>query len=250
MKKIYTILIAFLFIHSISFGQCFPDQHSTNWFDAWVSCQPAPSPNIASKDGHWIVYDLKERYSIDKIKLWNINDPAHLDWGIRDCKIEYSGNLVDWYDAGEFRLEKASGKSHYEGMDWMNVRMPEARYILISALSNYGKEDCYGFAEIKFSAEKNLISSNDNTNNDVTMKAVISPNPFQDYFMANISSNVGDEIHYSCVDLFGHVISSGKINMTQSNYILRVLTNEWATGNYQLILRKANQIAHYSIVKL
>ena len=249
MKKliIFSFLIC-LFVQNI-IAQCYPDRHSTDWFDAWISCQESLSPNPANKTGHWIVYDLKDRYTIDKIKVWNVNDPAHLDWGIRDFKIEYSGNYINWFDAGEFKLDKANGSPIYEGMNWINVRMPEARYVLITAISNYGKEQCYGFAEIEFSAEKTIITSDHNAANEVELKASILPNPFEDYFIANVQANLADDVEYTCLDLVGHVIQQGKIKMHKSNYMLRILTEEWPAGQYNLILRSAGKRIHLPMVK-
>jgi len=217
--------------------------------DAWISCQESPSPNPSNPNGHWIVYDLKERYSIEQMKLWNVNDPAHLDWGIKDFILEYSGNYMDWFKAGEFQLEKATGISHYEGMDWINVRMPEARYVLITAISNYGKSDCYGFAEVRFSAEKTIISET-NKVEDSNFSAIIYPNPAQDQFLANINGITGDEIEFSCFDMFGHRIEQGKIKLTKSNYLLRVISTNWLPGQYQFVIKSKQHIKRYSVVKM
>lgn len=251
MKKIiYLYLYLFLIITSKIFGQCYPDQHTTNWMDAWISCQKSPSPNAANPDGHWIVYDLKERYNIEQIKFWNVNDPAHLDWGIKDFKVEYSGNYINWYDAGTFRLNKATGLGRYEGMDWMNIRIPEARYILITAMSNYGSGNCFGLAEARFSAEKVLISDNNNQASGLELSAIIQPNPVSDQFMAKIQLESGESIEYSCVDMYGHILETGKIDLTRPNYILRVITTNWIPGQYQFIVKTKNQVKRYSVVKI
>lgn len=249
LKYILLVSIGIFFLQSLC-SQCYPDRHSTDWFDSWVSCQESPSPNPANKAGHWIVYDLKDRYSIDKIKIWNINDPSHLDWGIRLCKVEYSGNYVDWFEAGELSLEKGTGKTYYEGMDWQDLRMPEARYILITALSNYGKEACYGFAEIKFSAEKTLVTSTDNVSGNKVLSATIAPNPVDQYFIAHIQSEESEMVEYRCVDMFGQVIDQGKIKMTQSNYLLKIYTDEWIPGQYRLLLKNSSSMVNLSVVKL
>lgn len=250
MKKIIVLFLVVISCVQLD-AQCYPDQHSTSWMDSWISCSEAPSPNIANGNGHWILYDLKERYTIDQVKVWNVNDPAHLDWGIKDCKIEYSGNLTNWYQAGELRLDKATGRSNYEGMDWTNLRMQEARYVLITALSNYGTGNCYGLAEIRFSAEKVLISDiNSDSNATSELSATIQPNPVSDQFMAKIQSKVGEELEYSCVDMFGHVIDKGRINLSKSNYILRVITTHWVPGQYQFVIKSDDQVRRYSVVKI
>lgn len=65
-------------------------------------------------------------------------------------------------------------------MDWTDVVIPKARYVLISGLTNYGGS-CAGFAEIRFSAEKiNIVTDNNNPDlpiaNELDIK--IEPNPF------------------------------------------------------------------------
>lgn len=148
-KSIITI-----FILSISlnlFGQCFPERHSTNWFDAWVSCETSISPN--SSKSHWIMYELDALYKIDKFKIWNINDPSHLEWGTKNLLIEYSEDGKNWFIADSFVLTKATGTNDYEGDDWIDLNIPKAKFLLLTSLTNF-KGDCHGFSEIKFSAEK------------------------------------------------------------------------------------------------
>jgi len=159
-------------------AQCYPDRHSTNWFDAWISCQEKENPNPVNKAGHWILFDLKNQYEIDKIKFWNINDPDRLNWGMKDVLIDYSIDSILWANAGTFSLQQGEGSNRYEGMDWTDVVIPKARYVLISGLSNYGGS-CSGFAEIRFSAEKiNIVTDNTEVNNPTTnaLDIKIQPN--------------------------------------------------------------------------
>ncbi len=249
MKHLFFISILSISLQCAT-AQCYMDRHSTNWMDAWISCEKNPSPNISNSEGHWILYDLKERYDIDKIKFWNINDPAHLSWGIRRCKIEYSGNQQDWFNAGEFILEQGTGSPIYEGMNWINIRMPEARYVLITALSNYGKDDCYGFAELLFSAEKTVITSVDEQKETDFLNVNVSPNPMDHFFIAQIESSPGKELHYQCIDLLGKVIEQGKVEMTESKHYLKVFTEDWPAGNYRLVLIHSGRSKVVPLIKL
>ena len=239
-KILYLQLLMLLASVPLLNAQCYPERHSTDWFDAWVSCDPSPSPIAANGSGHWILYDLQERYNIDRIKVWNINDPSHLGWGIRDCKVQYSGNQVDWFDGGTLRLEKGSGLNNYEGMEWMDIRLPEARYILITAINNFEGSACFGLAEVAWSAEKTVITNNEDRRLEGVLEATISPNPAHQYFIAEINTAPDEEIRYSCSDLLGRTLSVGQFTAVQGRYLLKIYTDQWPTGQYQLLLRSAS----------
>jgi|JI10StandDraft_1071094.scaffolds.fasta_scaffold00215_44 hypothetical protein len=246
--------INIFFLVLISFqleAQCYPDRHSTNWFDGWVSCQSKASPNPANKAGHWMLFDLGTRYRIDRIKFWNSNDPSHLDWGIRELKIDYSKDSTSWRSISLINLDKAPGHNRYEGMDWLDVNISDARYILLTAESNFGKDSCYGLAEVQFSAEKvNTVDVADENPEENAFQVNIKPNPFKSQFVAEISGLKDEQIQYQVVDLLGKVWQSGQIQMQRSTYQLRIISEEWPAGNYVLALRKNNHSSKYSLIKM
>ena len=130
MKK--SIITIFILSISLSlFGQCFPERHSTNWFDAWVSCETSISPN--SSKSHWIMYELDALYKIDKFKIWNINDPSHLEWGTKNLLIEYSEDGKNWFIGDSFVLTKATGTNDYEGDDCFLARRDLDAVLLVEA---------------------------------------------------------------------------------------------------------------------
>ena len=249
--KLYLNIFFFLLISLHLNAQCYPDRHSTNWFDGWVSCQSKESPNPDNKQGHWMLFDLGTRYKIDRIKFWNSNDPAHLDWGIRELKIDYSKDSTTWRSISVINLEKAPGHNRYEGMDWLDVNIPDARYLLLTAQSNFGKDSCYGLAEVQFSAEKvNTVNVADENPEEDSFQVNIKPNPFKSQFVAEISGLKEELIQYQVVDLLGKVWQSGQIQMQRSNYQLRIISEEWPAGNYVLSLRKNKQSSKFSLVKM
>ena len=73
-------------------GQAFPDRHTTNAFDAWISCEPSPNPNPARGTSHWIRYDFGQSYSLYDLTLWNLNHPQYVSSGLRNVIIDYSTN--------------------------------------------------------------------------------------------------------------------------------------------------------------
>ena len=203
MKLIY-ISILMMSSYLLS-AQCYPDRHSTNWFDGWVSCHSKTSPNPSNTAGHWLLYDLGNRYKIDKLKIWNSNDPSHLDWGMKEVKVDYSKDSIVWKTIGILDLEKATGTNRYEGMDWLNVTIPDAKYILLTAVSNFGRDSCYGLAEIRFSAEKlNLTQVNEIADHE-NIQTSISPNPCTDLFYAQIATTNPEMLTYQCTDITGKI---------------------------------------------
>lgn len=249
MKKII-LFINIVFCLELN-AQCFPDRHSTNWFDAWVSCQEKENPNPVNKPGHWILFDLKNQYEIDKIKFWNINDPDRLNWGMKDVLIDYSVDSILWSNAGTFSLLKAEGTNRYEGMDWTDVVIPKARYVLISGLNNYGGS-CSGFAEIRFSAEKiNVITDNEDEETPATnLDIKIEPNPFSIATRLEFNSNSDEPLEIQISDWFGRIIHSEQLSLNKGHQSLRIATQRWTAGAYLLTCKQGNLITRKQLIKI
>ncbi len=248
MKKAI-ILISLIYSSSL-FSQCFPDRHSTNWFDAWISCKVKQSPNPANGSGHWILYDLKNQYLIDKIKIWNVNDPDHLNWGMKNIRIEYSSDSIAWSSAGEFTLTKADGTNRYEGMDWMDVVIPKARYILITGLSNFDGP-CFGLAELRFSAEKiEIVTETENKTTEQELEVAILPNPFTDIFRVEFKGKRNSEIILEISDLFGKNFYSEKLKLENGYTNIRIQTRKWPSGAYVLMAKQESKIQRAQLIKI
>ncbi|MGB4970355.1 MAG: T9SS type A sorting domain-containing protein [Saprospiraceae bacterium] len=249
MKNVILILIL-IYSNSI-FGQCFPDRHSTNWFDAWVTCMPKENPNPINKEGHWILYDLKNEYQIDKIKFWNLNDPSQLNWGMKDIKIDYSVDSLIWNHAGSFQLEKATGNNSYEGMPWVDVVIPKAKYILMTGVSNYGGA-CMGFAEVRFSAEKIKVTTDvsyeesDQNRLDIN----VLPNPFKDMMRIEFKSTTKNPLNIQISDLLGKGIYTEFLAMNSAYHSVKINTRKWPSGSYILIAKQGSIIKRVSLIKI
>lgn len=137
-----------MFFAYTAMGQCDMDRHNTNAFDGWVSCNRASNPNPANGNSHWIMYDLGQTISLYASQFWNVNHPDHLDWGIRTARIEYSLDGTNWTLVEDFSFPQATGVSLYSGVDGPDFAGITARYVLITALNNYGG-GCSGFSELK-----------------------------------------------------------------------------------------------------
>lgn len=249
--KQFLLFINVLFYLNLN-AQCYPDRHSTNWFDAWISCQEKENPNPVNKAGHWILFDLKNQYEIDKIKFWNINDPDRLNWGMKDVLIDYSIDSILWANAGTFSLQQGEGSNRYEGMDWTDVVIPKARYVLISGLSNYGGS-CSGFAEIRFSAEKiNIVTDNTDVNNPIAngLDIKIEPNPFSIATRLEFNSKSSEPIDLQISDWFGRVIYSESISLNKGYHSVRISTQKWLAGSYILSCKQGTEITRKQLIKI
>lgn len=247
MKKF--IVFTFIILHSQVYSQCFPDRHSTDWFNAWISCKEKENPNPANDPGHWILFDLKNQYTIDKIKIWNVNDPDHLDWGMKDLRIEYSLDSIIWNSAGEIALLRADGTNRYEGMDWMDVTIPKARYILLTAVTNFGGK-CAGLAEIRFSGEKIEIVTDVHDQSENRLSVKLLPNPFTDVFRAEFTGQPGSSIDVAISDLFGKTIYSEQISLENGYNSLLLQTRKWASGAYIMTIKGAATDYRKTLIKL
>lgn len=158
MKQIILYIFLFLLSSYISFSQCYPDRHSTNAHDGWVSCSSAPSPNPSGGNGHWILYDLGQVRQLYKSTIWNLNSPDRLDWNIQSARFDYSVDGNSYTNLTTTTLLQASGESLYEGMTGPDFGGISARYILITAVSNYGGT-CYGLGEVRFYTEPDSPNS-------------------------------------------------------------------------------------------
>ncbi|MGB4849280.1 MAG: hypothetical protein WBP41_15250, partial [Saprospiraceae bacterium] len=138
MKKLIFLFVAFVLFQHVTTAQCFPNRHNTNFFDGWISCEAAPSPNPLRPVSHFIMYDFGKIYKLGQMEIWNTNDPAHLDWGMRDVAIDYSIDGETWTTAGTYTFQQASGLSTYEGGPGPDLAGVEGRYLLITAINNYG----------------------------------------------------------------------------------------------------------------
>jgi Secretion system C-terminal sorting domain len=247
------ILFLFFFVVSSHLlnAQCFPDRHSTDWFDAWVSCQMKISPNAKNPEGHWVLYDLGALYKIDKWKVWNINDPSHLDWGTKKLHVEFSEDSINWMDAGNFTLTKGHGNNRYEGMDWMDLIIPKTRYILLTSETNF-KGNCHGFAEVRFSAEKIKLNTDvaDPELNSNLFSAFASPNPFSDEVRIEVNSKIPGNYYYQVTSILGEKVIAGNMKMDKSFNHLILNSRTWTSGSYVIVIQKENEVIRLPLIKI
>lgn len=134
-----------------AYGACdATDKHSQNPKDSWNSCQLSPSPNSSRGNSHWIRYDFGGSYPITSAHIWNYNVAGQTNKGFKNVVIDYSDDGQNWTQLGTYAWPQANGNTNYTGFDGPNFGELNARYILITALDNWGNNSCAGFSQISF----------------------------------------------------------------------------------------------------
>lgn len=242
MKKIYLLLLCVVYLSS-SGAQCFMDQHNTNWNDGWLSCQESASPNPTRGKGHWIMYSLGYKYALGQSKFWNHNEADALNNGVRSFALDVSLDGVDWTEWKVFDLPMASGSPIYEGIDGPDLEKIPARYILLTALDNYGGP-CYGFAEMKVDVE--VLSQTENEVECTTISAF--PNPFTDQVYVNISGKCAGNGTVVLEDLMGRQVTSPQ-RIGQSYNTVTIATAQLTPGVYLVKVSGENGTSLKKVIK-
>jgi len=227
------ILITFLLIASWqqTHAQCYIDRHSTNWYDAWVSCETSINPISSYGNTHWILYDLGYVYPLFDSQIWNANEPIQLENGIQNYAVDYSIDSVNWIHLGNYSLNQASGLPIYEGEIGPDFSGSLARYVLITPTSNYGGS-CYGLSEIKIYVDENYSGINDK---ETGLRVVAFPNPFKDNFSVTVNSLTPEkEIKLTLFDILGRSIYTQKNSDILSNKRIEISNTTLVSGLYFL----------------
>ena len=122
------------------------DLHSAIEADMWLSSDTGPEPA-------WIQYEFDKVYKLYQMWVWNFNGPWEflLGFGFRDVTIEYSTNGADWMElVGVSEFDQAPGKKNYAHNTPVEFNGLAAKYIKITANSNWSIYPQYGLSEVRF----------------------------------------------------------------------------------------------------
>ena len=122
------------------------DLHSTDDTCIWLSSLTGPQPT-------WIQYELDQVYKLHQMWVWNFNQAIEplVGLGFKDVTIEYSTNGTDWAvlaDLPEFA--RAPGQDGYAYDTTVDFGGVLAKYIRLTANSNWGGLPQYGLSEVRF----------------------------------------------------------------------------------------------------
>ena len=238
-----------LIVCSIQFtiAQCYPDRHSTSWYDNWISCSESPNPNSAYGNGHWILYNLGYEYVLNDTKIWNLNEPNRLDNGLSEYAVDYSLDGNEWTNLGTFTLNMAPGTSIYEGEEGPDFNGIKAQYVLLTPLTNFGGE-CFGFSELKI----NITDPFDIIDEEIGFNADVYPNPFVNDI--NLRINALDEntpLTYSLYDILGREIVRQELYISegQESYQLPLNGQSLTTGIYIFKIAQNGKQRSFKLLK-
>ena len=250
MKKTIFLIAALVGFSQIVFSQCYPNRHSTNFFDGWVSCEPAASPNPARPVSHFIMYDFGKVFKLGQMTIWNSNDPSHLDWGMRDVAIDYSTDGTTWTTAGDFTFSQASGLSTYEGEVGPFLNEIEAQYLLITAINNYGGS-CFGLSEMKVAGEEvEIISDVENVANLECVNVSLYPNPFAEKMTMVLTPGCSGDLRVTVYDAAGRMISNETANLITGQEKSMELGKDLPSGSYSLNLEYGGKSVQRTLIKM
>ena len=144
------LLVLCLIPSNYLIAQCNATKYSTNEKDSWLSCQTSINPNLNRGSSHWLQYDLGYIYELRGSHFWNYNVTNHTGRGFKQMAIDYSLDGISWNEVGTFELPQATGENTYEGFTGLDLTGIKARYILITAISNWNGGTCAGLSEVRF----------------------------------------------------------------------------------------------------
>lgn len=107
-----------------------------------------------------VTFTLNGNYPIEKIGIWNYNDPEKLSCGIKELEIYSSINGKTFDLVGKYQIAKASGKDDETVSTIISLGNLSCQYLRFKYLSNYGGEE-YGLSEVKVIMGKGRVSELD-----------------------------------------------------------------------------------------
>jgi len=121
------------------------DLHSEDSKAMWLSS--AVDPNAT-----WIQYEFDRVYKLHQMWVWNHNTPLELaiGFGVKDATIEYSLDGTIWTTLGTTEFAQAPGAAGYPHNTTVDLSGVVAKYVRITANSNWGSLGQYGLSEVRF----------------------------------------------------------------------------------------------------
>ncbi|MEM7655691.1 MAG: T9SS type A sorting domain-containing protein [Bacteroidota bacterium] len=220
---LHTILLLALISLSVGIlrAQCRTEE---SWAEAWQSCETSPNPHSAYSEGHWLWYDFGHVYPVSSLHIWNLNQPAHLQQGVKRLAIDYSLDGQTWQSWGEVEVPQASGKARDSGSEVADVGMIPARYVLLTVLENWGDPHCVGLHEVMFDLEPIPI--------ETEAAFVLYPNPSQERVNIALRESGSGRYQVEMINLTGQQVASQTVERSGNQDPLRMEFPQIQAGMY------------------
>jgi len=215
--KNYILSIPFLFFAFISWGQCFPDRHSTQWQDAWYSCELTADDPQTDSLNHWVMYDFGSNHQLGKIQIWNFNaSPSGLKIGVRLVKPFFSKDSINW---------------------------TEGPVVHLSILETHGDTVCAGISHIRFYDTPATFSAKPK------LSMAVYPNPSQGMFSIELKADTKGYIDIELRNAIGELLRIIRAEGEQILYNLPLDISNVPNGIYFLSARQGNEVVSEKLVK-
>lgn len=224
-----------------------PDRHNTSYNAGWISCETRESPNTARGSSFWIMYDLGQIYKLGKVHLWNTNVPGFEGIGIKDYLIDYSVDGNVWQTWGQETATIVTPSGYYTGNEGPDLNGLEARFLLITAVSNHGG-DCVGFSEIRIQTEG--LATDVFEVGELEGKITAQPSIFAENTVILLEDILPGEYQYTLTGLSGNVVSHNKINIIQEKEQIPLNGNNLPQGMYVFTISDGVNLKSIKIEKI
>jgi hypothetical protein len=122
------------------------DLHSVEQADMWLSSSTGPQPT-------WVEYEFDRVYKLHEMLVWNHNSFLErvVGFGIKDATVEYSVDGADWTTVGTtHEFARGASAAGYAANTIIDLSGMAAKYVKITANSNWGSLGQYGLSEVHF----------------------------------------------------------------------------------------------------
>jgi len=122
------------------------DLHSIEQADMWLSSTTGPQPT-------WVQYEFDRVYKLHEMLVWNHNSFLEriVGFGIKDAVVEYSVDGAAWTTVGTtHEFARGASAAGYAANTVVDLSGVVAKYIKITANSNWGSLPQYGLSEVRF----------------------------------------------------------------------------------------------------
>jgi hypothetical protein len=119
--------------------------HETSEGTMWLSSKEGDQPP-------WIQYEFDRAYRLQEMWVWNYNHGFEfvLGFGFKDVRIEHSLDGTNWTVLGETQFDRAPGAAGYAHGAIVDFAGVAARYVRLTAISNWGGLTQSGLSEVRF----------------------------------------------------------------------------------------------------